>query len=185
MTDFRAPRDEEPAQVPAVQKGTAGWVLVIENKDTGKRFMADLGSAAPDVLPSTEDAYRMLPVFRLIAQRARAFAQRLTDICVDDLTARNATERRVGDTLYKVERESEWQVDAKILRDELVTLCNFGGELTLKEIDDALPEIVTYAVKANNAKLNSLEKKRGGAIAETIAKHRRRVDGTTRIVEKA
>lgn len=182
MTDFRAPRSEE-APLPAVQKGTAGWRLVIQNESTGQSFVADLGSPAPDVLPSTEDAYRMLPVFRLIAQRARAFAQRLTDICVDDLTVRGASERLVGDMLYKVERESEWQVDAKILRDELLMLCRTGGELTLKEIDDALPEIVIATVKPNNTRLNSLEKKRGGIIAATIAKHRRKVEGTTRIVE--
>lgn len=172
----------EEVATPAVPVRTAGsWAITLENSETGQRFHTSLG-AKSDVLPAAEDAFRLAPVFRALAQRAREMTARLTDICVSDLTERAATERRVDGRLYKVERDSEWNGDWTIMRDHLLVLAT-EGELTIDEVNEALPVIVTSTIKANNTRLNALEKKRGGKVAEAIAKSRRRTDGSARIVE--
>jgi hypothetical protein len=172
----------EETTTPAVPNRTAGWVITLENAETNQRFTTTLGSPRSDVMPTPEEAFRLAPAFRLLAQRARDMTTRLTDICVSDLTERNATERRVDGRLYKVERDSEWSGEWPTMREALVELVA-TGDLTQDEVDEALPVIVTKAIKPNNTRLNSLEKKRGGKVAVAIGKSRRRTDGSARIVE--
>jgi hypothetical protein len=167
--------------VPAVRETTARrYRIAVTDIDTGQVFEADLSSEAP--LPEPDQAYPFLPAFRALATRTVQFVQRLNVLCTDDLKTRGATERRINGRLYRLEMESEWMVDGALMRSALQALCD-AGELSQKEVDEACWPMTTTTYKSNNARLNALSVKRGGVVAETIAKYRRRTEGVGKIVE--
>ena len=118
---------------------------------------------------------------RLRAQLDNARADLSTWVDAIDISFRQAAlashadEIPLADGIVKVEApRSEWVVNLPHLRTELEALVE-KGLVTEAEIDALFTTTVTE--KADNAKLNYLERHRGGLVADAIARARTKKEG--------
>lgn len=101
---------------------------------------------------------------------AKSTVERVFLMYAVDAQAKEVPIPGMGAVHYEAPR-GEYIVQGKALRAALLEMHHLDGAPTLEEIDEAL-RIEEAPVKANNSKLNALEKKYGGGVREAIGRFR-------------
>lgn len=101
---------------------------------------------------------------------AKSTVERVFLMYAVDAQAKEVPIPGMGAVHYEAPR-GEYIVQGKALRTALLELHHLDGAPTLEEIDEAL-RVEEAPVKANNTKLNALEKKYGGTVREAIGRLR-------------
>lgn len=101
---------------------------------------------------------------------AKSTVERVFLMYAVDAQAKEVPVPGMGAVRYEPPR-GEYVVQSKALRTALYEIHHLDGAPTAAEIDEAL-HVEEAPIKANNTKLNALEKKYGGAVREAIARYR-------------
>lgn len=169
----------------AAKDDAEGHALAVIEASPDQLGLIDMASGTvlslpnTDLLPSVEKAYLLIEPLKAAIASGRKYLSAITALALQDLVERGGSERRVAGILFKRESDTEWSVDDAIMRSALEALV--PAELSGQEVEEAVTKTVSVTYKGQNVVLNKLAK-RGGIVAETIARHRRRVEGASRIV---
>ena len=178
--DFEGLDDDLKAVVPAVELVPAGAFITDMERLEPLVTALVAGFAANRI--RMDDAHVRAELVDLRSRLLRVIhplrmtADTIERLFVMEAARLNAKVIGLGEDAGRVTYEpprGEYVTSAPPLRRDLAALALAGEGITREEIDAALPEILT--VKPNHTKLNALEKRYGGPVADAIRKHRQYV----------
>lgn len=123
---------------------------------------------------SYDRARSLLPAVERFAQRLADLRGWLTYVIEQDCAANARTELRIGERVFAFKGESVYAVESPADLHADLRLAVDRAEMTQDELDAAIAPVEVPARiewKLHNGRLNDLAK-RGGAVAETINRHR-------------